>query len=44
MIGVYIVVALSALPEATRCYLEALMATGTYEHRSEFGRRCSLFG
>jgi hypothetical protein len=30
---------LTALPEAARAHLEALMATGTYEYKSDFARR-----
>lgn len=32
-------VVLAALPVAARCYLEALMSTGTHEYQSEFVRR-----
>lgn len=35
----YLDVLLDALPEAAFAYLEALMATGTYEYRSDFARR-----
>lgn len=30
---------LAELPEAARCYLEELMATGTHEYRSDYARR-----
>lgn len=35
----YLDVLIDALPEAAFAYLEALMATGTYEYRSDFARR-----
>jgi hypothetical protein len=35
----YTDLALTALPEAARAHLEALMATGTYEYKSDFARR-----
>lgn len=35
----YLDVVLDALPTAARSYLEALMAAGTYEYRSDFARR-----
>lgn len=37
--SMYLDVVLSALPEAARRYLEALMASGTYEYQSDFARR-----
>jgi hypothetical protein len=35
----YLDVVLGALPDAARGYLEALMASGTYEYQSDFARR-----
>jgi hypothetical protein len=37
--SLYADIVLATLPEATRHYLEALMALGTYEYQSDFARR-----
>jgi len=37
--GLYCDLVLAVLPEAAQRYLEGLMATGTYEYRSDFARR-----
>ncbi len=37
--SLYLDIVLAVLPEAARRYLEALMASGTYEYQSDFARR-----